>query len=343
MFEILVAVFGLTLLVIVHECGHYFAARAFGVRVTRFSIGFGPVIAQYQPKGSPTVFQLCVIPFLAYVMYQNMGEQENPDDPSLYSNKSVFARTLTVLGGPFANYLAASMMIFGLAVTGWRVDVPTEPMIVESVEAGSPAATAGLRKGDVIVHANGKPIRNVEQLIEVTRARAGQATSYGIERDGKRLAPLQITPRMGNGRGVIGVSPRTQVHYEPLPISQAAELAVSFPWALTVSQIEGIADSIRHRTAEGIVGPVGMGKLVAQQATNGVYATIWIVMLISVALGFGNLLPLPALDGGKLVFLGIEMITRRRPNERIEGAIHAAGIVLLLGLIALVTFRDIVG
>src|SRR4051812_30402838 len=106
--QILLAIAGLSLLVIVHEAGHFFIARAFGIRVSRFSIGFGPVIMRYRAKGSPTVFQVCAIPFLAYVMFASPGEGVDDDDESLYANKGVLARTMTVFGGPFANYVAAS-------------------------------------------------------------------------------------------------------------------------------------------------------------------------------------------------------------------------------------------
>jgi regulator of sigma E protease len=344
MLQILVATIGLSLLVVVHEAGHYLMARAFGIRVTRFSIGFGPVLMKYQAKGSPTVFQVCAIPFLAYVMFMNSAEQDvDPSDPGLYTNKGALARTLTVFGGPFANYLAASVLIFFLALGGWRVDMPSEPMVIEAVEPGSPAARAGLRSGDVIIEANGKPIRNVEVLIDVLGPRAGVATWYVIERGGERLAPLQITARVREGHGTIGVSPRVDSRYQALPIGEAAQLAISLPWVVTVRNLEGMAGSIRKRSTEGIMGPVGMGKLVAQQADQGAYAFAWILVLISVALGLFNLLPLPGLDGGKLVFLGYELITRRRPNERVEVMVHTAGLVLLVSAIALVTLHDIVG
>jgi regulator of sigma E protease len=345
MLQVLVAIFGLSLLVIVHETGHYLVARAFGIRVTRFSIGLGPVLAKYQPKGSPTVFQICAVPFLAYVMIAGMNpaEEIDPNDPGLYPNKSILARTLTIFGGPFANYFAASVMIFALALTGWRDDVPTEPMVVEAVEPGSPAAKAGLHAGDIILEANGRAIRNVRELIEVTSPRAGQATSYIIKRDGQPQPAMSITPRKMEGRGVIGVSPKFEARYRQLPVGEAASLAIVRPWQLTVANLEGMADLIRRRSTEGITGPVGMGKLVAQQAEKGAYAFMAVLIAISVALGSFNLLPFPALDGGRLVFLGYEIITRRRPNERIEAAVHTVGLLFLLGVIALVTLRDMVG
>jgi regulator of sigma E protease len=345
MLQILVAIFGLSLLVIVHEAGHYLIARAFGIRVTRFSIGLGPVLVKYQPKGSPTLFQICAVPFLAYVMIAGMNpaEEIDPNDPGAYPNKSILARTLTIFGGPFANYLAASLMVFTLAVTGWRIDTPSEPMVVDSVEPNSPAAGAGMKPGDVILEANGRAIRNVEELIKVTSPRAGQLTTYVIKRDGQVLPALQIAPRTIEGRGVIGVTPKHETHYQPLPLAEAAKRAVVLPWEYTVMNLSGMADLIRRRTTEGITGPVGMGKLVAQQAEKGAYAFVQILIAISVALGSFNLLPFPALDGGRLVFLGYEIITRRRPNERIEAAVHTVGLLFLLGVIALVTLRDMVG
>jgi regulator of sigma E protease len=345
MLQILVAIFGLSLLVIVHETGHYLFARAFGIRVTRFSIGLGPVLVKYQPKGSPTVFQICAVPFLAYVMIAglNPAEEVDPNDPGLYPNKGIIARTLTIFGGPFANYFAASLLVLGLALTGWPDDVPTEPMVVDAVEPGSPAAQAGLLHGDVILEANGRSIHNVNELIEVTGPRAGQTTSYVIEREGKKLEPLQITPRKTTGRAVIGVTPKSEPHYRPLPVPDAVKLAVVLPWQYTIANLSGMADLIRRRSTEGITGPVGMGKLVAQQAEKGTFAFVHILIAISVALGSFNLLPFPALDGGRLVFLGYEIITRRRPNERIEAAVHTVGLLFLIGVIALVTLRDMVG
>jgi len=341
--QIVLAIAALSLLVIVHEAGHYLMARAFGIHVTRFSIGFGPVLLKYQSKGSSTVFQVCAIPFLAYVMYMDTADAADPNDPNLYSNKSAWARTLTVFGGPFANYLAASGLIFALALSGWRVDVPSEPMVVASVETGSPAAQAGLRAGDIIVQADGKSVRNVKDLIDVMSRRAGRATSCSVTRDGTLLAPLAITPRLQDGHGIIGVNPREETQYRPLPVGDAATLAVALPWALTIRNLEGMIDLIRHRSTEGVTGPVGMGKLVAEQADKGAYAFVWILVLISVALGYFNLLPFPALDGGKLMFLGYEIITRRRPSQRIEATIHAVGLLFLIGVIALATVHDVVG
>ena len=343
---ILITVFGLSLLVIVHEAGHYLAARAFGMRVTRFSIGFGPVIVSYRPKGSPTTFQICALPILAYVMIAGMNpaEEVDPHDEGLFPNKSVFARIVTIFGGPFANYLAASLLVFGLALWhGWPTEsTPTEPMMIDGVDPGSPAAVAGLKEGDVIVRAGGKPIRNVKQLIDVTGPRAGVPTEYVVQRDGKQLPPMTIAPKKGeSGRGVIGVIPHVNTVYTQFSAGKAAQLALAYPINITVRTLAGISDQIKRRTTDGLTGAVGMGEAVYKEAKKGLFPFVHVLVVISVALGFFNLLPFPALDGGRLVFLVYELITRRRPNEQIEATVHAVGVVFLLCVIALVTWRDI--
>lgn len=343
--KILFAVFGISLLVIVHELGHYLAARAFGMRVTRFSIGIGPVLAKFQPKGSATVFQISAIPFMAYVMIAGMNpaEEVDPDDPELYPNKGVIARMLTIFCGPFANYVAASAMILGLAMTvGWReAAAPAEPMTVIKVHPQSAAEEAGIQEGDVILEAAGRPVRNVEELIDVTAPRTGEPTLYLVERDGKKLPPMEITPRDHEGRGVIGVTPKYNFTYREMPFMEALQLAVTLPFDMTVANLEGIFDLIERRTTEGIKGAVGMGRMIVEQVEKGVFDTVWILIAISVSLGLFNLFPLPALDGGRLLFLIYEVITRRRPNERIEATVHMVGLLFLFCVIILVTWRDI--
>jgi len=345
--EVFLAIVGISTLVILHETGHYLAARAFGMRVTRYSIGLGPAIWRYQPKGSPTTFQVCVLPFLAYVQIAGMNPAEDvdPKDPGLYPNKGVIARIVTIFAGPFANYVTAAVLVFGLAtVSGLPDEVPTTPMTVGEVMAGSPAQRAGMKAGDIIVEANGRPVRTMEQLIAATRSRAKQSTDYVVKRGGHRRPVMHITPdRAADGRGVIGVVPQTERRYTPMPVGQAALAAVVLPYRITVAQIDAIIDRVRHRSLDGLAGPVGMGKMVAKQVREGPAAYGWILMLLSVALGMFNLLPFPALDGGRLVFLIYELVTRRRPNERIEATVHTVGLLLLLGLLVLVTFREVTG
>jgi regulator of sigma E protease len=346
LFKVLITVIALSVLIIIHEGGHYLAARAFGMRVLRYSIGFGPSLFRYQPKGSPTVFQVAVIPFLAYVQIAGMNpnEEVDPEDPELFPNKSLFARVTTIAAGPVANYLTASAIVFALGVTNTLPPMqPAEPMQVGHVVPDSPAAEAGLREGDTIIEANGQRIANVSELIDATSPRAGEPTEYVVERDGKALPPIMITPLDRGGRGQIGVGAKMIPLYENLGVWDSAKLSIALPYQMTMAQLNGLAEMVKRRSTEGIGGPVMMGKMVADAAQAGLPAFLWILMFISVALGMFNLLPFPALDGGRLIFLGYEAVTRRRANERFEMAVHAFGIVFLLGVMILVTYRDIFG
>jgi regulator of sigma E protease len=194
-----------------------------------------------------------------------------------------------------------------------------------------------------VLEANGRAISNVQELSEVTSARAGQPTQYLVERAGKRLDAITITPDKRQERGVIGVNAQSDVKYEPQPLWRAAVLAVETPVVLTVANLKGMVDLVRRRTTEGVLGPVGMAKLVVRQADEGVYSYVWILVMISVALGYFNLLPLPGLDGGKLLFLAYEVVTRKRADERVEAVVHGVGLLMLVGVIALVTLRDVAG
>lgn len=344
--DILLAILGISVLVVIHEGGHYLAARAFGMRVVRFSIGLGPTIFKFQPKGSPTTFQVAAIPFLAYVQIAGMNPHEEVDenDPGLYSSKGAFARSVTIFAGPFANYLAASLIFFGLALVGLPDTVPVSPVTIGSIDAGTPAAEAGLKEKDVILFADGKPVKEFKDLVDFTKERAGQRTAYIIERNGERLEPIWIVPADLDGRGVIGVRPLAKRAYAPpMEIAEAGKMAMVFPYLFTVANLEGLASMFKRGSHKELTGPVGMGKMVAEQAARGPIDYGYILTLISVALGLFNLLPVPGLDGGRLAFLGYELVTRQRPNEKLEAVIHTVGLLFLLGVLVLVTFRDIWG
>lgn len=343
--EILCVVLGLSFLVIVHESGHYFAARAYGMRVLRFSIGLGPAIVRWQPKGSPTVFQIAAIPFLAYVQIDGMNpaEEIDRDDPTLFPNKSLSARAVTLLAGPLANYAAASLLFFGLfAIGGMPREAERGPMVVGAVGEGTPAAEAGLRLDDEIFEANGEPVRNIGDLARISGPRAGMETVYRVRRAGDEIE-IRMTPRpveLSNGTtiGRIGVSP-LQLRDE-VSIGTAAGNAILYPAYITLLQFRGLAELVTSPDLDRLQGPVEMGRQMAESAALGWYHYVGLVAAISVALAVFNLLPFPALDGGRLVFVLFELVARRRPNERIEAITHTVGILFLLGLSVIVAIRE---
>ena len=428
--KIVLAVVGLSFLVVVHESGHYLIARAFRMRVLRYSIGLGPALFRYKPKNSPTTFQVCAIPLLAYVQIEGMNPYEEIDweDPAIFPNKSLFGRIATIAAGPVANYLAAVVLIFAVALVGWP-GAEREPMMVGEVLENSPASVAGIREGDIIVEADGATVRSLLDLRDRTIDRAGMSTHYRVTRGDEELEftmapavflklpfgvaldgygaegpltssvsagsaamrakfqkgdvlltaddtgientsalaaliqaegrlPRSYRVRRGTKELTLSVADADRGALDPESVrttgvlgvvssdaamnaADAARFAIAFPIRFTVESLKGLAKLATDFDSNDVAGPVGMGEALANSAKAGLVWYVRTLVILSVALGFFNLLPFPALDGGRLVFLCYELITRRRPNARVEAAVHTVGILFLLSVLVLVTFRDI--
>jgi regulator of sigma E protease len=341
--QIFAVVFGLSFLVIVHEAGHYLVARAYGMRVLRFSIGLGPPIAKWQPKGSPTVFQVAAIPFLAYVQIDGMNpfEEIDKNDPALFPNKSATARFATLFAGSAFNYIAASILVFVMVAIGGmdRENVA----VVGEVTEGLPAAEAGLRSGDIIEMANGVAMHSITDVSRMARDRVDVPTELSVRR-GEALITLTVTPRLVP---VEGADPQPRIGivmghlYEPVSLGEAAGIGIVGPALAVVDQIRGITQLILHPRSDGLQSVVDMGAIMAETVERGWRDYIGLLAGISIALAVFNLLPIPALDGGRIMFVLYEAITRRRPNEKFEAVVHTVGLLLLLGLVLVVNARSI--
>jgi regulator of sigma E protease len=297
----LIAILGLAVLMVVHEGGHYVAARAFGMRVTRFSIGFGPTIWRHKPKDGETVYQVALIPFLAYVQIAGMNpyEEIDPKDKASYANASVLARIVTIAAGPLTNYFFASVLIFfGLLIGGRELADETSMRVV--VEPG-PAQAAGVRTGDRVLTVNGEAIGDWVQLKKSVSSHPGEPVDVAVMR-GSDTLHLTVTPKPVGDKdaGLIRVTPPRQVV------------------------------------------PVGIVKETAKQAKIGAGVLLQFLGMLSAYLGAFNLLPFPALDGGRLIFLAAEAVSRRKADAKIEARVHAVGLLMLLTLIAFVTYADVI-
>jgi regulator of sigma E protease len=359
---VLLGILGLALLMIVHEGGHYFAARAFGMRVTKFSIGFGPTFFKIVPKDGhywfttaadkvrlrlwrhdpekhgPTIYQVGMIPFLAYVQIAGMNplEEIDPNDKGSYANASLIGRILTIFGGPFANYVFASVLFFFSFFFGGRDFRTTEVAVID----GRPAAAAGVKTGDRVVEIGGVPVQEFDQMAEVISKNPGQTIPIVVDRGGERVS-LSVTPSNEGGKGKIGVSTREPAKKVPVTVKEAAVMALTAPPVVVKDLVMVISQAITGKVEGELAGPAGIVKATARAAKSGWTDLLWFLGMLSAYLGGFNLIPFPALDGGRLMFLGYEATTRRRPNARIEAHIHAIGLVMMLGLMVYVTvFKD---
>ncbi|GAB5542398.1 MAG: M50 family metallopeptidase [Sandaracinaceae bacterium] len=354
--SVAIAILGISFLVIVHESGHYLAARAFGMRVLKYSIGLGPALWKYKPKNSPTTYQVCALPLLAYVQIDGMNPVEpiDPDDDEAYANKGVFARIVTIFAGPLANYLAAALIAFCLHLVGgwpsrtleaevWYATKGSPAHMAEAVDPDADTDAKGIIAGDRIVQVGQTEVSDFDDLVEATTAAAGQRTLYVVEREGQRLE-FMATPERVDDRGRLGVhiAGRPIYSYHTTDFQGALRAAWEKPLVTTLLSLAAIANLIERRSTDGVTSAVGMTKVLADSIEIGAQMYIALLFNLSVALGLFNLLPFPALDGGRLAFLGYEVITRRRANEKVEAAIHTVGIIFLLGVLVLVMGRDVI-
>ncbi|WP_394844364.1 M50 family metallopeptidase [Pendulispora brunnea] len=334
-----IAVLGLAVLMVVHEGGHYLAARRYGMRVIRFSIGFGPTIWKHRPKGSPTVFQVAVIPFLAYVQIAGMNpyEDNDPKDTESYANASLWGRIVTIAAGPLANYLFASVLIFiGLLVSG-RTHADDVSMRV-TVMPDSPAAISGMREGDKVLAVNGEAIHNWDELRLAVGKHPGEAIDVLVERDGQQETKRPVVaPKGEKYEGKIQIGTPIIV----LTYGQAAMVSVTEPVRVVYDLVKGLALWISGKIKPELSGPVGIVKQVSGAAKNGAGDYFKLLGALSAYLGGFNLLPIPALDGGRLLFLLFEAASRRKPDAKVEAHIHAVGLLMMLTLIAVVTYTEI--
>ena len=341
---IVLIILAISLLVIIHEFGHYLVARAFGMRVVTYSIGFGPVLARWRPRGSETIFQIAAIPMLAYVQIAGMNPREpvDPNDRGSYQNASAIGRFFTIAAGPLANYLAATAIILGVLLFGGQPSHVQYP-VVGDVTHGSPAETAGFRPGDRFVSIDQHPVALWGELIQHTQQSHGNPMSVVVRRGSQEL-PLTVTPRMNRTlsppRYTIGVA--NQVQYAPVGAIEAAREAVIWPTLTTVDNVRALARMVRGREQLQVMGPVRMVAETAHEAEHGWRNALLAFASISLALFIFNLLPVPALDGGRMIFLMYEMVMRRRPSPTFEARVTTVSMVLLLGLSAVVFVRDIV-
>jgi len=336
-FNVVLGILGLALLMVVHETGHLLAARAFGMRVIRFSIGFGPALFRHQAKGSETVYQIALIPFLAYVQIAGMNpfEEVDPEDKGSYANASLVGRISAIFAGPLANYLFASVLFFAALMVGGE-HVPTTT--VETVEGAAKAAQ--MKAGDTIVSIDGTKVQGWEHMRGIIVKNPNKRLTFEIER-GKERMNLPITPQLKDGEGRIGITPKHKV--VPMSVKDAAVRSAILPVRVVEQLVIGLARIITLKEKPDFRGPVGIVKDTSRAAEKswGDYLS-WLGIL-SAYLGGFNLLPIPALDGGRLMFLTYEAVTRRKPNARVEAHVHALGLLMLLALIAVVSVFDIKG
>ena len=348
MFAVIGAILAIGLLIVVHEAGHYFVARRCKMRVDRFSIGFGPPILKW--RRGETDFTLGPIPFGGFVQIHGMtlAEDVSADDQRAYPNRPAWQRFLTILAGPGTNYLFA-IFIAIILFTVAGMDVSTRWYEVGSVSKDFDAQ-GKLQAGDRILKVDNAPIFHTyrgevgKDLAEMVKRSEGKPLALTVLRQGREVA-VTVVPKFDKevGGHRLGIGLNLYEVEERMSVGVGTALVEAFYYPIDKTKLigEGLWEIVTGKQKPVVMGPVGITGMIKSTFEVGWIRVLELLMLLNVYLGLFNLLPLPALDGGRLVFLGYEMATRHRANPRVEATVHMVGIMALLLLMVLVTYQDI--
>lgn len=329
-------------LIFVHEMGHYLAARSQGVTVETFSIGFGPALLKYKAK-SGTVWQVSAVPLGGYVKMQGWGEQQSSalSRPGSFGAAPLASKAVIVAAGPLANLMLAVVVYAGLFMTAGQIT--TQP-VLSKIESGSPAASSHLLAGDKVLDIGGSPIKNFFDMQRIVVAHPDSMLDFTIARAGKQLMlPVTVGHTSMDGTvigrlGVVGADSSLK-RLMPGPAVAAAFHETGRQISDWFSGMSALI--VQHRGLRNLAGPLGIAQISGQAAALGVVAMINLIALLSINLGLVNLIPIPILDGGHLLFYAVEFLIRRPVPEQAREAGLRVGLAIILSLVMLVTFNDL--
>ncbi len=337
--SIVVSILALGILIIFHEAGHYWAARLSGMSVRKFSIGFGPPIAKVT-RGE-TEFQLCIIPLGGYVQIDGMSPHDgtDPNAPGSYQAKPFHQKFATILAGPWANYLLGFLLLFVFYAAFNYESHP--PVRVERLAKDGAAAAAGLKVGDLLVGTKKGEFKAVSELRDVIRESQGGPIDFQVQREGK-VETVRVTPKKVTGGFLIGIEfDGSRKVSKPLGLGDSAKVAWHEIWAVSGGLLKGLAALVTPGTKVEVSGPIGMVKGLSRRVKRSWTDAIGDVARISIMLGLFNLLPIPALDGSRLMFLLVGLVRRKEVEPKIEAVVHAVGLLMLLGMMLVVSIFDV--
>ena len=345
----------LTVIIFIHELGHFLVARWCGVTVEAFSVGFGRAIASWYDRRG-TQWKVAWIPLGGYVKFQGdasaaslPAESRGPHRPGDFHTAPVSRRAAIVVAGPIANFLlaigifAASAMIVGTAVS---------PPVVEEVRPDSAAEAAGIKPGDRVIAIDGEKITSFTDIQRIVSDRAGDELAITLERDGRKIA-MQVTPRMTEVQdslggtiemGLLGISKDVSqdLVYERKDPIEALAFGVSETYFIITSSLTAVKGLIVGQVSlNQLAGPVGIAQISAQAASVGFASLAHLIAVLSVSIGLINLFPIPILDGGHLLFYAIEAVRGKPLGQNVQEWSFRVGLAVVLMLLVVTTMSDV--
>ncbi len=344
----------LSVLVLIHELGHFLVAKKLGIKVEEFGVGFPP--RAWGKKIGETTYSINWLPVGGFVKL--FGEDDagggkvgksvtisSDDEKRAYYARPLWQRMSVVTAGVIMNFVLAVVVISFLFATQ-GVPLPTEHVKVTGVSHQSPAEIAGLRPGDQVISMNGVVLKDSNKFISETQKHKGKEVTLIVTRDGQEFA-TKITPRANppKGQGAMGVAITNievkKYSWFEAPFYGTME-AAKFSLVILQGLVSMIGEFVLHGVKpQGVAGPIGVAQLTGEAVRAGWFAVLWFLSLLSLNLAVLNILPIPALDGGRFFFMIIEMVTGKKVSPKYEAIAHGAGLVALLALMALITVFDV--
>ena len=328
-------------IVCVHEFGHFFFAKLFGIYVYEFSIGMGPQIFKKKDKKKETTYSIRAIPIGGFCSLAGEGSEEDEKLPKdrLLQSKPIWQRFLVMFFGAGNNFILALVVLFFL---GLIMGSPSVSTVIPTVIEGSPASEAGLMPGDDVKYINGEKVKTLDD-IQLYLTIADGETEFVVLRDGKEET-IKVTPLTGEEKETKGYSYGIQFSQER---EYGLGSAIKYSFTKFGSLVRQMIITFKGLFTGGISvkelsGPVGIFSAVDQTKTGGAANLFYLLALLSLNVGFVNLIPFPAFDGGRIVFLIIEKIKGKPVKAETENLIHTIGFFILLALIIFVTINDII-
>jgi regulator of sigma E protease len=339
--SIIIGVLVLSVILLSHEIGHFVTAKMAGVRVEEFGLGYPPRLFKLFTRGD-TIYSINAIPFGGFT---KMTGEEDPSDPKSLAGKSRGKRLLVLSGGSIVNILLA-LLLFSVSYLIPR-QVLVGDVLVEDVAQNSPAEDAGIQTGDIILSVNGQEVHNTSESYQIIMENLGKAVTFTIRHPDSTVSNIQVVPRRDfpEGEGAIGIEHTTinaVVVKKTYPVWQAIPLGAVELADMVVMWVDGLISVFTGEAPASFVGPVGIAQLTGEVAEVGIIPLFKVAALISMILGIMNLFPIPALDGGRITFVILEIIRRgKRIKPRTEGIIHLVGFAMLIVFMIAVTYQDI--
>jgi len=352
----------ITIVVFIHEYGHYYFAKKYGVGITDFSIGFGKEIFGWNDK-SGTRWKICWIPLGGYVKFfgdrnvfsqseqqEIINQYKEEDRQKLFILKPLYQRSIIVAAGPLANF-ALAILIF--IMINMFVGKDMTPAIIDEVQKDSPAFAAGMKKNDRIIYIDNKKIESILEVSTFINISTAETIEFLILRNDQEIS-LLVKPNLVDGKDSLGNSVKkrmigiklsilnNELKKQPLGPSKAIYYSVKEVWFVTVTSLNYLGKMITGSAdSSQLAGPIRIAKITGQVAEHGIVPFISIMAYISISLGLINLFPIPMLDGGHLMFYLIEKILGRPLSQKTQEGFFRIGLFLLFSLMFFVTFNDL--